>query len=177
MALTNYSDLQQAIADWLNRADLTQQIPDFISLAEGTLNNVIRSTYMVSSSAVSVATSAQKVSVPSDMLEPIYLQVTSTPTSPMEQVDPSQLIVLRRARLRSSGTPKFFAVIGRYFEFVPVPSSTTSVDVTYYQKIPALASNATTWLLTVTFTELTPGTCDTTCSSCCLYESHKLLAG
>lgn len=148
MALTNYSDLQQAIADWLNRADLTQQIPDFISLAEGTLNHVIRSTYMVSSATVSVATSAQKASVPSDMLEPIYLQVTSSPSSPMEQVDPSQLIILRRARLRSSGTPRFFAVIGRYFEFAPVPSSSTSVDVSYYQKIPPLATNSTNWLLT-----------------------------
>ena len=42
---------------------------------------------------------------------------------------------------------------------------------------PGCAVCATTWLLTVTFTEETPGTCDTTCSSCCRYESHKLLAG
>lgn len=148
MALATYSDLQQALADWLNRADLSQQIPDFIALAEGTLNTVIRSTYMVETSTVSVTGSSQKVAVPSDMIEPIYIQVTSSASSPLEQVDPEQLIILRRARLRSSGVPRFFAVIGRNFEFAPIPATTTSLDVTFYQKIPSLAANSTNWLLT-----------------------------
>ena len=34
MAITNYSELKSAIADWLDRTDLTDQIPDFITLAE-----------------------------------------------------------------------------------------------------------------------------------------------
>ena len=34
MALTTYTELKAAIADWLNRSDLTSQIPDFITLAE-----------------------------------------------------------------------------------------------------------------------------------------------
>ena len=148
MALANYTDLQQALADWLNRADLTQQIPDFIKLAEGTLNSVIRSTYMVATTTVSVSSNTQRAAVPADFLEALYLQVAATPTSTLEQVDPAQLIVLRRARLRTAGVPRFFAVIGRNFEFAPVPSTTTSVEVTYYQRIPALASNATNWLLT-----------------------------
>ncbi len=148
MALANYTDLQQAIADWLNRADLSQQIPDFIKLAEGTLNTVIRSTYMVATTTVSVSSNTQRAAVPADFLEPLYLQVAATPNSTLEQVDPSQLIVLRRARLRNAGVPRFFAVIGRNFEFAPVPSATTSMEVTYYQRIPALSSNATNWLLT-----------------------------
>jgi hypothetical protein len=148
MALSTYTQLTQSLADWLNRADLEQQIPDFVSLAEATLNKVVRSTYMVQTSTVSVSSSAQKAAVPADLLEPIYLQVTSTTSSPLEQVSPTQLITLRRARLRNSGTVRFFAVMGRNFEFAPIPSATTSVDVTYYQKIPALASNSTNWLLT-----------------------------
>ena len=148
MAITTYTTLQQAISDWLNRADLTQQVPDFIALAESTLNKSIRSTYMVQLTTLSVSSSAQRVAVPSDMLEPIYLQVTSTTASPLEQITPQQLITLRRARLRSAATPAFFAVMGRNFEFAPIPSATTSIDCTYYQKIPALASNSTNWLLT-----------------------------
>ena len=34
MAISNYSELKAAIADWLNRSDLTDSIPDFIALAE-----------------------------------------------------------------------------------------------------------------------------------------------
>ena len=34
MAISNYSELKAAIADWLDRSDLTDSIPDFITLAE-----------------------------------------------------------------------------------------------------------------------------------------------
>lgn len=34
MSLQSYADLQTAVASWLNRDDLTTQIPDFIRLAE-----------------------------------------------------------------------------------------------------------------------------------------------
>jgi hypothetical protein len=34
MAITTYSELKTAVADWLNRADLTSVIPDFIALAK-----------------------------------------------------------------------------------------------------------------------------------------------
>ena len=49
MAITTYAELQTAIGDWLNRADLDQKIPDFIRLAESTLNDVLRSADMVAS--------------------------------------------------------------------------------------------------------------------------------
>jgi hypothetical protein len=34
VALTSYAELQTAVGTWLNRSDLTAQIPDFITLAE-----------------------------------------------------------------------------------------------------------------------------------------------
>ena len=34
MPLTTYDELKASIADFLNRSDLTNAIPDFISLAE-----------------------------------------------------------------------------------------------------------------------------------------------
>lgn len=40
--ITNYADLQAAIANWLARADLTDQIPTFIALAEARLNRDLR---------------------------------------------------------------------------------------------------------------------------------------
>jgi hypothetical protein len=146
MAIANYTELRQAIADWLNRADLDEKIPDFISLAEATLNSVLRSSYMVNSASVSTAASTRTASVPSDFLEPIYIQ--SSDTNPLEQVSPQQLIMLRRSRLRTAGTPRFFAILGRNFEFVPTPSSVSSLSLVYYQKIPALSTGSpTNWLL------------------------------
>lgn len=146
MSITTYSELQQTIADWLNRADLDQQIPDFIKLAESTLNDVIRSSHMVTSST-GVTVSGGRVTMPSDALELVYVQVGSTEDEPLEQVTPSQLLMLRRARTRAAGNPRFFAVVGRELLVTPTPASGT-VDIDYYQKIPALSdSNTTNWLL------------------------------
>lgn len=146
MAITTYSELKQAVADWLNRADLEQQIPDFVTLAEATLNKVLRSTYMVTSGTASITSG--KAAIPSTALELIYVQIQNSPDSPLEQVNVSQLIMLRRARLRSNGSPRFFAVVGREIEVTPIPSGATTLALAYYQKIPALTvSNTTNWLL------------------------------
>lgn len=41
MAISNYSDLQAAIADWMARSDISGSTADFISLAEARLNRVL----------------------------------------------------------------------------------------------------------------------------------------
>jgi hypothetical protein len=147
MAITTYAELQTALSDWLNRADLDQQIPDFISLAESTLNDVLRSSYMVSSSTAAITSG--RANLPTDALELVYVQVANAEDEPLEQITPQQLLMLRRARTRSAANPKFFAVVGREILVTPSPSGATSLDIDYYQKIPALSNSVTTnWLLT-----------------------------
>lgn len=146
MAITNYSELKSSIADWLNRADLDQQVPDFISLAESTLNDVMRSSFMATSAVASIT--AGKATLPSDALELIYVQVASTEDEPLEQVTPQQLLMLRRNRTRAAAAPRFFAVIGRELLVTPTPAGAASLDLSYYRKIPALSDAApTNWLL------------------------------
>lgn len=146
MALTTYNELKAAVADWLNRADLTTQIPDFIYLAEATLNKILRSSYMITSGTASITSGA--AAVPADALEIIYAQVQNALGEPLEQVSPSQLMMLRRNRFRSSGNPKFFAVVGRNIQVSPVPSGASTLAISYYQKIPNLGvSVSTNWLL------------------------------
>ena len=98
MAITTYTELKTAIADWLNRADLTDQIPDFISLAESTLNDVMRSSFMSSSDTVAITSG--RATLPTDALELIFAQVADTPAEPLEQITPQQLLMLRRARTK-----------------------------------------------------------------------------
>jgi hypothetical protein len=147
MAITVYSELQQSIKDWLNRADLDAKVPDFITLAEATLNKVIRSNRMVNTAPLSFAGGAQNAAIPNDCLEAIYVQ-GATPDLAMEQVSVQQLIMLRRNRLRASGTPRFYALIGRNIEVSPPPVTGVTLNLTYYQQIPALSTASTNWLLT-----------------------------
>lgn len=145
MAITTYAELQTAIGDWLNRADLDQKIPEFITLAESTLNDVLRSSDMVTSDTLTITSG--RASLPADALEIVYAQVASTPTEPLEQVTPQQLTMLRRTRTRNAANPRFFAIIGREMAVTPTPAS-GSLDVDYYQRIPALSdSNTSNWLL------------------------------
>lgn len=149
MAIANFTDLSVTIADWLNRADLDQKIPDFILLAESSLNKALRHSRMVSTTSLSLSANTQKVAIPADFLEPIYAQAANDPDNAMEQVSAQQLIIMRRNRLRSSGSPKFFAILGRFLEVAPIPTVVTQIDLTYYQAIPALsAGSPTNWLLT-----------------------------
>lgn len=146
MAITTYAELQTAIGDWLNRADLDQKIPDFIRLAESTLNDVLRSADMVTQSTGVTITSG-RATLPADALEIVYAQVASTDDEPLEQITPQQLTMLRRTRTRDAANPRFFAIIGRDIVVTPTPAS-GSIDIDYYQRIPALtSSNTTNWLL------------------------------
>lgn len=147
MALTNYSELQTAIGDWLNRADLDQKIPDFIALAESTLNDVLRSADMVTSTTAAITSG--RATLPADALEIVYVQVADTEDEPLEQIAPQQLTMLRRTRTRDAANPRFYAIIGRQLVVTPTPSGSLSLDLDYYQRIPALtSSNTTNWLLT-----------------------------
>lgn len=146
MAITTYAELQTAIADWLNRADLSERIPDFITLAEGTLNRVLRDGDMAATSSITVATTGTGT-LPSDVLETIYVQVTGDATAPLEHVTASQLLMLRRNRMKTAGTPRFYAIVGREIRVAPVPAAETAVDVTYHASLPPLSSNSTNWLL------------------------------
>ena len=85
MAITTYAELQTAIGDWLNRADLDQKIPDFIRLAESTLNDVLRQADMVTQST-GVSITSGRATLPSDALEIVYAQVGSTEDEPLEQI-------------------------------------------------------------------------------------------
>jgi hypothetical protein len=149
MALATYADLKTAIGDWLNRADLDQKIPDFISLAESTLNDVLRQADMITQSTGVTITSG-RATLPADALEVVYAQVASAEDEPLEQISPQQLTMLRRTRTRDAANPRFFAIVGRQIVVTPTPAS-GSLDIDYYQRIPTLvggSESGTNWLLT-----------------------------
>ena len=108
MAITNYGELRTAIGDWLNRADLDQKIPDFIRLAESTLNDVLRSADMVTQTT-SVTITSGRADLPADALELVYAQVAATEDEPLEQVTPQQLTMLRRTRTHAMQETRAFS--------------------------------------------------------------------
>ena len=147
MALTTYTELKTSIGDWLNRADLTAVIPDFISLAEAQVERTLRTRQMIVRANASF--DAQYGAVPADFLETKSLKLTSTnPQTPLQFLSIDALDN-KASEYTGSGKPRFFGVVGGQFRIVPTPDANYTTELTYYAKLTKLSSSvATNWLLT-----------------------------
>lgn len=147
MALTNYSELQSSIADFLNRDDLTTVIPTFISLAEAQFARDLRH-YKMENRATSTAT-GRFMAKPDDWLETIRIHLTSNNTRSLDLMSAASMADKRAGSGDTIGIPQYYRHSEAEFEFYPTPDSDYDVELLYYQRIPALSdSNTTNWLLT-----------------------------
>lgn len=144
MALDTYANLQTAIISYAFRtgdSEFTAAVPDFIALTESRLNRVLRVREMEASATLTLTNSAG--TLPSDYLEFRRVVANTSPTTPLELVTPD--FASSEYGTTYSGFPVHFTIIGS--TLTVYPSTTATVALSYYQKIPALAT-ATNWLLT-----------------------------
>lgn len=71
MPFTNYAELQAAVKGWLHRSDLTAQIPDFITLAETSINRIAQVRSMENEVPLAVAVGARIVALPAGFMSPL----------------------------------------------------------------------------------------------------------
>ena len=147
MALSTYTELKASIGDWLNRSDLTNAIPDFISLAEAQVERTLRTRQMIV--RANAYFDAQYGAVPDNFLEAKSLKLTSTnPETPLSFLSIDALDN-EATKYTASAKPKFFGVVGGQFRLVPTPDSNYTIELTYYAKLTKLSSTvASNWLLT-----------------------------
>ena len=149
MAISNYAELQTATANWLDRTDLTDRIPEFIDLAESTFNRTIRNHRMITKND-SYSLDSRYVNLPPDTLEVIRIVVDVNPQITLQYLTPEEIAEMRSST--STGRPQYYTVIGgstNQIELLRSPDQTYTSSIVYYTKIPALSDSATTnWLLT-----------------------------
>jgi hypothetical protein len=149
MSITNYTELQQTIEEYLvrNSTELNGRTPDFITLFEGKLNRTLRVANMMALQGLTLTQfgpSDGTAAVPGDYLE--WLQATwgnGSRTSDLRYVEPNS--EEWRFRYRPFGDPSLFTVIAATLFVRPYRAG--SITFMYYKAIPALATNATNWLL------------------------------
>ena len=78
-----YDELKTQIADFLNRSDLTSKLDSFIDITEGELNRRLRTKDMVI--RANAVADGQYLSLPSDWLEAINIEITSSDFTPLLQ--------------------------------------------------------------------------------------------
>jgi len=149
MAFSTYTELQAAVASWLNRTDLTSQVPDFIALAEAQMNRRLRVRQMVTRSEATFSSGVEFIADPgADMLEPISLtlEISESDIRLLERLSQERLLS-EKVDVSSTGEPEFYAHVGTALQLLPIPSQDYTGELTYYAKIPALASNSSNWVL------------------------------
>jgi len=144
MAITTYSELQTAIADFIARSDLSAVIPNFIALAESRLSRAVRAQEMQASTLNALLDGA--IELPTDYQEWLSCRWIGTRTQDLAFVEPDS--PEWRFRYRPNGDPQMFTIMAGNLEIRP--SSTGNIKLYYYKTLTseALADNNTSnWLL------------------------------
>ncbi len=144
MTISTYAELQTAVQNWTGRTDtnLTNRIPEMIVMFEAVANRRLRTREMELSTSLTPASGS--VALPTDYLAWRRVTWTGSPRNELAYVEPSWL----QAAYPTSpdGTPTVFTIEGGYLKITPL--DTTALEFLYYQKVPALVTNLTNWLLT-----------------------------
>lgn len=143
MALSTYTELKAAIADWLWRSDLTSQIPDFVRIAEARFNREIRTPDMVNVAALTITDGV--ATVPTGYIS--ALSMTLTGQSPYNKLKFQPADRVSELDPNNTGSLQIYTRIGDTFAFWPRTSGTARLW--YRKEVDALdADTASNWLLT-----------------------------
>lgn len=144
MALASYTDLKSAAAGWLNRTDLTDQIPDFITLAESKLNRRLKLRVMETEGSLSVATDGQSVALPAGFVEPMDLWVVdSEGRRALRYLDPSQMETHDAA-----DTVRYWTITGANIVFERPANADLTLTLRYQAAFALSDAEPENWLLT-----------------------------
>lgn len=145
MAIETFADLKTAITDFMfDRSDLAGFADNFIQLCEGDLNRVLRTRDQLTTATLTLDADS-KSDLPADYLEARNAVALTTPRARLSQVAPDYIEDTYPSR--QSGYPRVYVIEGG--NIIVLPETTSSIEFTYYAKIPALSeANTTNWLLT-----------------------------
>ena len=145
MAVSSYTTIKAAIADWLARSDLTAAIDDFIDLTEARIYSDPELRLRFMETALSVTISSGVAALPSDFLALKHANISGSPTQWLD-IKPAQWIYMHYPLRASEAKPIYVAVDGGNLIFGPYPDSGYTVNGIYYAKATALsASNETNY--------------------------------
>jgi hypothetical protein len=145
MAITNYTDLQTSIADFLNRDDLTSVIPTFITLAEAQIARDLRHWRQERRATTTLDETFEKM--PAD-----FIEIRSLYIDDKRQLERISLAELSRRKITTNslaGEPRFYTFNSNELEFFPPPDQNYELTMVYIARIDPLSETDTkNWLLT-----------------------------
>jgi hypothetical protein len=161
MAIGTYSELQTAVANWLDRDDLTARIQEFIALAEARMNRILRLAIMLNvdettlGGATKLVAGTRDYSLPSGYLQMLDFHLRTSPITALSYITPENMN--RMWAGSQSGRPESYTILSdnssgtpiKKVRLGPAPDSAYDYSITFYKKIDALSiTNTTEQMLT-----------------------------
>jgi hypothetical protein len=146
MAISTYSELTTAVANWLDRDDLTLRIPEFVTLAEAKFNRTLRLRSMEAKYTADTVAGQRNLALPTGYIQMRNFQVNTSPLTTLSYVTPE--IYDRLWGGSTLGIPKFYTILANEVSFGPIPASVVEVEMLFYKNFTNLSSTvATNWLI------------------------------
>ena len=156
MAIGTYAELQTAVANWLDRDDLTDRIPEFIALAEARMNRALRIAIMLNvdqttlGGAAALVAGTRDYALPSGYLQMQDFHLRTSPIITLSYITPENMN--RMWAGSQNGIPKSYTIFSdnstgtpiKSVRLGPAPASDYDYSITFYKKIDALSDANTT---------------------------------
>lgn len=147
MAISNYTELQDAVQSYVIYDDVTDTFDTLLFLAEAVLNRDIRIRQTQTTQAYA-SQSAQTITLPTDYSEAVTLYEDGEGGGTLEFVPPNLFWGSQDAR-SGSGQPSFYTVEDSTLTLAPAPDGARDYTLKYYATVSGLtASSPTNALLT-----------------------------
>lgn len=142
MAIGNYGDLKTAVANWLERDDLTERIPELIALGESRLFTQLRVREMEATAPLTTVAAQRTNSLPTRFVQARALYVSGTPYKRLEFRSMAEYWSIYASQ--TSAKPTVYTIVGENVVWGPVPDTAYTVTVDHYARPAALSSNTDT---------------------------------
>ena len=143
MAIGTFAELKTAAANWLDRSDLTDRIPEFISLAEARFNRVLRIRDMETvSTAISTTAGTREYSLPTGFVQMKEFHLSTDPITPLAYITPEMMSRMQAGSTKAK--PQVFTIIADNVRLGPNPDAVYTTSMLYYKAFTALSDAATT---------------------------------
>jgi len=143
MAIGTFAQLKTAAANWLDRSDLTDRIPEFIALAEARFNRELRTRDMETvSTAISTVAGTREYSLPTGFVQMKEFHLSTDPLTPLAYITPEMMTRLWAGSAQAK--PQVFTIIADNVRLGPAPDAVYTTSMLYYKTFTALSDSATT---------------------------------
>ena len=141
MSIGNYAELQTAVANFMARSDLTNQIPDFITMAESRMSRELETREQEKRSQATLTAGDEYILLPNDFREVREVKINASPTRVLTYYSPSALDSMYSSN--GQGMPEGYSIVGLEMKMRPIPDSAYTSEIVYIGSLPNI-SNTTT---------------------------------